>query len=119
MTAIKTQGETTVPEPTAASTESTESYKELRARMKAADHDARLLRRQLKIANKVIGNQGVTIRHLRDELIRLRVEHSRIERGDLRSMDRAIEILTAELATERKTIRELLGQAGQRVSPHS
>lgn len=48
----------------------------------------RELRYRLKQANKTMGKQGQTIANLRGELARLREEHSKIDRGELRRLER-------------------------------
>lgn len=48
----------------------------------------RELRYRLKQANKTMGRQGQTIANLRGELARIREEHSKIERGELRRLER-------------------------------
>lgn len=52
------------------------------------DHEVRELRRRLRIANKTMGRQGQTIANLRGELARIREENSKIERGELRRLQR-------------------------------
>lgn len=51
-------------------------------------HEERELRRRLKLTNKTMGRQGQTIAALRGELARLREEHSKIDRGELRRLER-------------------------------
>ena len=51
-------------------------------------HDLRELARRLKLANRVMGRQGATIANLRGELARTREDHSKIERGELRRLER-------------------------------
>lgn len=56
----------------------------------AADekHQSRVLKYRLKQANKTMGKQGQTIANLRGELARVREEHSKIDRGELRRLER-------------------------------
>jgi hypothetical protein len=54
------------------------------------DRAIRELRYRLKQAHKSIGKQGETIHLLRAELAEVRSLNSRIDRGDLRSLDRGI-----------------------------
>jgi hypothetical protein len=51
-------------------------------------HEVRDLKRRLKIANKTMGKQGQTIANLRGELARIREENSKIDRGELRRLER-------------------------------
>lgn len=51
-------------------------------------HEVRDLKRRLKIANKTMGRQGQTIAGLRGELARTREENSKIDRGELRRLQR-------------------------------
>jgi uncharacterized protein YaaN involved in tellurite resistance len=51
-------------------------------------HDVRKLKHDLKVANKIMGKQGETIHRLRAELAEVRALHSKIERGDLRRLER-------------------------------
>jgi len=48
----------------------------------------RELRYRLKQANKTMGKQGQTIANLRGELARIREENSKIDRGELRRLER-------------------------------
>lgn len=48
----------------------------------------RELRYRLKQVNKTMGRQGQTIANLRGELARIREEHSKIDRGELRRLER-------------------------------
>lgn len=56
----------------------------------AADekHQSRVLKYRLKQANKTMGKQGQTIANLRGELARVREENSKIDRGELRRLER-------------------------------
>jgi hypothetical protein len=64
-------------------------------------HEVRELRRQLRLAHKTQGKQGQTIAALRGELARVRGDHSKIERGDLRELERF-----REMAVEQFTLDE-------------
>ena len=83
--------------------------------------EIRGLARRLRIANKTMGRQGATIANLRGELARLREETSKIDRGELRRLQRfeqaAVEQLAAArenaaaLREENKRLREKLDNA--------
>jgi septal ring factor EnvC (AmiA/AmiB activator) len=62
-----------------------------------ADDELRLARFKLKQANKTIGRQGQTIHALRAELAETRELHSKIERGEIRSLERSVTNLVAQL----------------------
>lgn len=74
-------------------------------------HEVRDLKRRLKIANKTMGRQGQTIAGLRGELARTREEHSKIDRGELRRLERfettALELID-KLENEIARLREKL-----------
>lgn len=55
---------------------------------KQENDEIRQLRYQLKRANATMGKQGQTIHNLRAELAETRELHSKIERGDLRRLER-------------------------------
>lgn len=77
------------------------------------DDELRLTRWKLKQANKTIGRQGQTIYGLRGELAVTRELHGKIERGDIRSLERQVESLTADLEKSRdgnKKLREELSK---------
>jgi len=57
------------------------------------NHEIRELKFKLARANKTMGKQGNTIRALRGELAVTREEHSKIERGCLRQLEREVETL--------------------------
>lgn len=90
------------------------SAKEL-GRLAEADekHRSRVLKFRLKQANKTMGRQGQTIANLRGELARLREEHSKIDRGELRRLER-FEILANETISGQgehiEQLREKLGR---------
>lgn len=81
-------------------------------------HVVRDLKRRLRIANKTMGRQGQTIAALRGELARAREETSKIDRGELRRLERfeasAIEQFAIvntkkqQLSDEIKQLRERL-----------
>lgn len=72
-------------------------------------HEVRDLKRRLKIANKTMGRQGQTIAGLRGELARIREENSKIDRGELRRLQRfettALELID-KLENEIARLRE-------------
>ena len=67
-------------------------------------HDIRELARRLKLANRTMGKQGVTIANLRGELARTREEHSKIERGDLRRLERFEETALAQFELDKERL---------------
>jgi chromosome segregation ATPase len=76
--------------------------RELRFKLKQADD-------RLKQADKTIGRKGHAIHVLRSELAEVRELHHKIERGDIRSLERQVESLTKDLEKarqENKTLRE-------------
>lgn len=58
--------------------------------MSTENHELRHLKHQLKRVNKTMGTQGQTIHLLRAELAEVRTLHSKIERGDLRRLERQV-----------------------------
>jgi hypothetical protein len=74
-------------------------------------HDIRELARRLKLANRTMGRQGVTIANLRGELARTREDHSKIERGELRRLERFEEMATAQFELD----KERLEHAGDEI----
>lgn len=81
-------------------------------------HTIRDLKRRLRIANKTMGRQGQTIAALRGDLARAREETSKIDRGELRRLERfageAVDQLAertarnADLRAENRRLREKL-----------
>lgn len=72
----------------------------IRAQLREARQEARQARferdelaRHIKTLNKTVGKQGETIARTRAELARTREENSKIERGQLRWLERQVEIL--------------------------
>jgi len=53
-----------------------------------SDHNTRDLKFRLKQAHKTIGKQGETIHRLRADLAEIRTLNSKIERGELRRLER-------------------------------
>jgi hypothetical protein len=72
-----------------------------------SDDEVRHLRFKLKRANKTMGAQGETIYRLRGELALVREEHSKIERGDLRSLERRVEHLVEDLVAAQEEVKKL------------
>jgi septal ring factor EnvC (AmiA/AmiB activator) len=64
----------------------------------ADDHEVREVRYRLKQANRTMGRQGETIHQLRGELAETRELNSKIERGQIRSLERQVAELKADLA---------------------
>lgn len=62
------------------------------------DHELRLARFKLKQANRTMGRQGETIHQLRGELAEIRELNSKVERGQIRSLEREAANLKADLA---------------------
>jgi hypothetical protein len=74
-----------------------------------SDHVIRVLKRNLRIANKTMGKQGETIHSLRADLAEVRELHSKIERGELRRLERVepeLRKLIGELAKDREALRD-------------
>lgn len=70
-------------------------------------HEVRKLKRQIQQQNKTVGTQGDTIYRLRAELAEVRSLNSKIERGDLRRLERDA-IKNAEIVEElREQIKRL------------
>lgn len=84
-------------------------------------HEVRDLKRRLAIANKTMGRQGATIANLRGELARIREENSKIDRGELRRLEKFAESSVEQIASllerlaaareENKRLREKLDGA--------
>lgn len=79
-----------------------------------SDQELRELRFRLKQANKALGSTGERIHLLRAELAEVRALNSKVDRGDLRRLERqSIEWnqerahLTEDGVTARKRIKEL------------
>lgn len=79
-----------------------------------SDHELRELRFKLKQANKSLGATGERTHLLRAELAEVRMLNSKVDRGDLRRLERQsiewkqeIARLTEEGITARKRIKEL------------
>lgn len=77
------------------------------------DQQVRELKYRLKNTNKTVGKQGETIYRLRSELAEVRATHSKIDRGDLRRLERVnqelvdyIVTLEAKLAAAQDEVRE-------------
>lgn len=71
----------------------------------------RELRFRLRQANKTVGHQGQTIHQLRAELAEVRALNSKIERGDLRRLERDNANLVrnyVEVSAENQSLREKL-----------
>jgi hypothetical protein len=68
------------------------------------NHEIRELRHRLKLANRTMGKQGRTIRSLRGELALVREEHSKIERGDLRRLERFEETALEQFALDKERL---------------
>ena len=68
------------------------------------NHEMRELKRRLKIANKIMGKMGRTIRDLRGELALTREEHSKIDRGNLRRLERFEETAIEQFAQDRERL---------------
>lgn len=64
----------------------------------------RELRFRLKQANKTMGRQGQTIANLRGELARVREEHSKIDRGELRRLERFEQTAKEQIETQANRI---------------
>jgi hypothetical protein len=75
------------------------------------NHEVRHLKHQLRLANKTMGRQGATIYGLRNELARVREENSKLERGELRRLQR-FEESALEGAVQ---MRERLNQAQEEI----
>lgn len=73
-------------------------------------HEVRELKYRLAQANKTMGRQGQTIRALRGELAVTRSEHSKIERGDIRRLEREQAILVDLAAKDHTLIKDLKQQ---------
>lgn len=77
--------------------------------LEAADlkHRSRVLNHRLKQANKTMGRQGATIAALRGELARIREENSKIDRGELRRLER-FEVTAVEKAERLREANRIL-----------
>lgn len=82
-----------------------EARRKLSALASGNSREGRGLRWRLKQANKTMGKQGQTIANLRGELARIREEHSKIERGELRRLQRYEE-----------TAKEVIRQQGEEIA---
>jgi predicted RNase H-like nuclease (RuvC/YqgF family) len=69
--------------------------------------EVRLLRWRLKQVNKTVGTQGETIHRLRSELAEVRELNSKLERGELRRLER----VTQEQAETIDTLEQKLAAA--------
>jgi uncharacterized coiled-coil protein SlyX len=65
------------------------------------DHEVRELRRRLKRANTTMGRQGRTIADLRGQLARVREDHSKLDRGELRRLERFEEMALEQFALDK------------------
>ena len=77
-----------------------------------SDHELRELRFRLKQANRVMGSTGERIHQLRAELAEVRELNSKIDRGDLRRLERQ----SIEWAEERTRLTEALVNARRRIA---
>jgi hypothetical protein len=68
------------------------------------DHEVRELRRQLKLVHKTMGRQGRTIAALKGELARTREDHTKIERGELRRLERFEEMAREQFALDKERL---------------
>lgn len=64
-------------------------------------HEVRELKYRLSHANRVMGRQGRTIAGLRGELARTREDHTKIERGELRRLERFEEMALEQFAHDK------------------
>jgi hypothetical protein len=77
-----------------------------------SDHELRELKFRLKQANKVVGVTGERIHLLRAELAEVRLLNSKIDRGDLRRLERQ----SVEWAEERARLIEEGVNAHRRIA---
>lgn len=68
------------------------------------NHELRELQHRLKLANRAMGRQGQTIAALRGQLARTREEHSKIERGELRRLERFEGMANEQFALDRERL---------------
>lgn len=74
------------------------------------NHVIRTLKRALGQANKNMGKQGETICRLRGELARTREENSKIQRGEIRRLERDNESLKQMMLKQREINKQLRQQ---------
>ena len=79
--------------------------------MSEDSHEVRELKYRLRQANRTMGKQGITIAALRGELARTREDHSKIERGELRRLERFEETAKRQMALD----EERLQRVGERI----
>lgn len=70
-----------------------------------SDHELREAQYRLKQAHKTMGRQGRAIANLRAELARAREETSKVERGELRRLERFEEMAKAQFAHDEERLR--------------
>lgn len=75
--------------------------------MTAENHVERDLKRRLKQVNATMGKQGQTIHQLRADIAELRELHSKIDRGDVRRLERENANLVEARRNDHDTIAEL------------
>jgi chromosome segregation ATPase len=63
---------------------------------------------RLKAAHRVQGRQGRTIAELRGELARTREEHSKLDRGELRKLEKFADEAIQQIEHDRTTLRSRL-----------
>lgn len=77
-----------------------------------SDHELRELKFRLKQANRIIGTTGGRIYQLRAELAEVRLLNSKIDRGELRRLERQ----SVEWAEERARYQIILADARKRIA---